>query len=164
MVLFVTIVHVIMCLILIVMVLFQQGKGASMGAAFGGASNTLFGAAGPANFLNKLTTVAAIVFMITSFSLALLSSRGTTSSKVLDATRTQQEQPVQQATVAPTSPGTAQPAASNATEQQPAAATQQPAQEASQATPAAEQQSAVTPQPAAQEPSQATPQAQGTPQ
>lgn len=94
----ITVVHVIMCLILIAIVLLQTGKGASMGAAFGGATNTLFGAAGPASFLNKLTTIAAIVFMITSFTLAVVSSRGTKSSTVLDATQTQQEQSVEQTT------------------------------------------------------------------
>lgn len=102
MVIVITILHVIMCLVLIGIVLLQTGKGASMGAAFGGGSNTLFGAAGPANFLNKLTTVAAVMFMITSFTLAIVSSRGTSSSTVLDAT--QQEQPVEEATSAPEEP------------------------------------------------------------
>lgn len=92
----ITIIHVIMCIILIAIVLLQSGKGASMGAAFGGASNTLFGAAGPANFLNKVTTIAAIVFMLTSFTLAVVSSRETKSSTVLDAT--EQEQPVEETT------------------------------------------------------------------
>lgn len=101
MIIVITILHVIMCLILIGIVLLQTGKGASMGAAFGGASHTLFGGAGPASFLNKITTVAAIVFMLTSFTLAILSSRGTTSSTVLDATQTQQEQPIEQGTPAP---------------------------------------------------------------
>ena len=98
MIIVITILHVIMCLILIGIVLLQTGKGASMGAAFGGASNTLFGGAGPASFLNKVTTIAAVVFMLTSFMLAVLSSRGTTSSTVLDATQTQQEQPMEQGT------------------------------------------------------------------
>jgi len=97
----ITILHVIMCLILIAIVLLQSGKGASMGAAFGGASQTLFGGAGPASFLNKITTIAAIVFMLTSFTLAILSSRGTTSSKVLDAPQTQQEQPIEQTATPP---------------------------------------------------------------
>ena len=96
MVIFITILHVIMCLVLIAIVLLQTGKGASMGAAFGGASQTIFGSAGPANFLNKITTIAAIFFMFTSFTLAILSSRGGSSSKVLDALPTQQTQPVEQ--------------------------------------------------------------------
>ena len=91
MIIAITILHVIMCLILIAMVLLQTGKGADMGAAFGGGSNTLFGAAGPASFLNKLTTVAAVVFMVTSFTLAILSSRATDASRVLDAPVQQEE-------------------------------------------------------------------------
>lgn len=93
MVILVTIVHVTMCLILIAIVLLQTGKGSNMGAAFGGASNTIFGGAGPSSFLNKVTTVAAIAFMVTSFTLAILSSRGGSSSKVLDATPVEQTQP-----------------------------------------------------------------------
>jgi preprotein translocase subunit SecG len=72
------IVHVLACFALILIVLLQTGKGQDMGAAFGGASQTLFGSAGPATFLNKLTTVAAIVFMITSLALAFTTSIGST--------------------------------------------------------------------------------------
>lgn len=97
MLIFVTIVHTIMCLLLIAIVLFQTGKGADMGAAFGGASNTLFGGAGPTSFLNKITTVAAVVFMVTSFVLAILSTGGGTTSKVLEAVPTGQTQQVEQA-------------------------------------------------------------------
>jgi preprotein translocase subunit SecG len=96
-----TILHLIVCVMLIAIVLLQTGKGASMGAAFGGASQTLFGGAGPANFLNKITTIAAIVFMVTSFTLAIVANRTPTSSKVLDVTPTRQEQPAKQTTPAP---------------------------------------------------------------
>jgi preprotein translocase subunit SecG len=96
MTIFITVIHVIMCLVLIAIVLLQTGKGANMGAAFGGGSNTIFGGAGPASFLNKITTVAAVVFMLTSFTLAILSSRIGTSSKVLDAAPVQKTQPVEQ--------------------------------------------------------------------
>jgi len=69
------ILHVVVCITLIMIVLLQIGKGADMGAAFGaGSSQTLFGSTGGATFLSKATTVAAIVFMITSLSLAYLSS------------------------------------------------------------------------------------------
>jgi preprotein translocase subunit SecG len=98
MILFVTIIHVIMCLILIAIVLLQSGKGANMGAAFGGGSNTLFGSTGPASFLNKVTTIAAVVFMITSFTLAIISSKGGETSKVLENAPVQQEQPVERST------------------------------------------------------------------
>lgn len=66
----VMVVHIIVCVILIVVVLLQAGKGASMGAAFGGSSQTIFGSAGPTTFLGKMTTFVAIVFMLTSLSLS----------------------------------------------------------------------------------------------
>jgi preprotein translocase subunit SecG len=69
------IVHVIVCLFLISIVLIQGGKGAELGAAFGGSSQTLFGARGAATIFSKLTTIAAVVFMLTSFSLAIMASR-----------------------------------------------------------------------------------------
>ncbi len=74
------IVHVIVCIALILIVLLQTGKGAEMGAAFGGASQTVFGGAGPAPFLTKITTGAAIIFMITSLALAYMSSKPSASS------------------------------------------------------------------------------------
>ena len=66
----ITIVHIIICVALICIVLLQTGKGADMGAAFGGSSQTLFGSSGPGTFLGKITTVVAIVFMLTSLWLA----------------------------------------------------------------------------------------------
>jgi preprotein translocase subunit SecG len=66
----VTFVHVVICIFLISVVLLQQGKGADMGAAFGGGSQTLFGASGADNLLSRLTTGAAIAFMMTSVYLA----------------------------------------------------------------------------------------------
>lgn len=72
--------HVLVSLALILIVLLQTGKGASMGAAFGGSSQTLFGSRGPGSFLGKLTTAAAIIFMFTSLGLTLFYSRGTSSS------------------------------------------------------------------------------------
>ena len=68
------IVHIFVCLMLIGIVLLQSGKGADMGAAFGGSSQALFGGAGPAPFLTRITTVAAVVFMITSLALAYFSA------------------------------------------------------------------------------------------
>lgn len=73
---FVLIIHVIVCFFLIFIVLVQSGKGAELGAAFGGSSQTLFGARGAATFFSKLTTISAIVFMITSLTLAIMTSRG----------------------------------------------------------------------------------------
>jgi preprotein translocase subunit SecG len=59
-------VHILSCIFLVVVVLLQTGKGADMGAVFGGGSQTLFGSGGAGNFLTRLTTATAIVFMATS--------------------------------------------------------------------------------------------------
>src|SRR5438128_1030694 len=72
-------VHVAACVFLIVVVLLQTGKGADMGAVFGGGSQTLFGSGGAGNFLTKLTTGTAIAFMITSLILTYGASRSPTS-------------------------------------------------------------------------------------
>jgi preprotein translocase subunit SecG len=72
----ITIVHVIACIILVLVVLLQAGKGADMGAVFGGASSTIFGSSGAGNFLTRLTTGAAVVFMTTSLALTWVGSRG----------------------------------------------------------------------------------------
>ncbi len=75
MTIFLLILHVFVCIALIMIVLLQTGKGADMGAAFGGGSSqTLFGSTGASTFLSKATTGAAIVFMLTSLSLAYFSS------------------------------------------------------------------------------------------
>jgi preprotein translocase subunit SecG len=76
-----SIVHLIMCFLMILIVLLQTGKGAQMGSAFGsGASQTIFGTRGAATLLSKLTTAAAILFMLTSLSLAVITSQRSTSS------------------------------------------------------------------------------------
>ena len=68
------IIHIVVCIALIMIVLLQTGKGADMGAAFGGGSSqTLFGSTGASTFLSKATTGAAIVFMVTSLALAYIS-------------------------------------------------------------------------------------------
>ncbi len=79
------VIHVFVCVALIMIVLLQTGKGADMGAAFGGgASQTLFGSSGASTFLSKATTAAAIIFMITSLALAYISSHRTDSSVITD--------------------------------------------------------------------------------
>ena len=68
-----TTLHVIVCIFLVAVVLLQRGKGAEIGAVFGGgASSTVFGSRGAGNFLTKLTTGSAIVFMMTSLTLSYL--------------------------------------------------------------------------------------------
>jgi preprotein translocase subunit SecG len=67
--------HVIVCFFLIAVVLLQRGKGAEMGAVFGGgASSTVFGSRGAGNFLTKLTTGSAIIFMCTSLALSYIAT------------------------------------------------------------------------------------------
>ena len=66
--------HVLACLGLIMIVLLQRGKGADLGAAFGGSSQTVFGSQGAGGFLTKMTTGVAVLFMFTSLGLAYLSS------------------------------------------------------------------------------------------
>lgn len=80
----VIVIHVIACFLMIGAILLQSGKGAEIGAAFGGSSQTVFGSRGPANFLSKFTVVVAAVFMATSLSLALLAKERTFSSTVID--------------------------------------------------------------------------------
>lgn len=80
----VVILHVFVCFLMIGAILLQSGKGAEIGAAFGGSSQTVFGSRGPANFLSKFTVIAACVFMVTSFSLAILAKQRTFSSTVID--------------------------------------------------------------------------------
>ncbi|MDY6953078.1 MAG: preprotein translocase subunit SecG [Thermodesulfobacteriota bacterium] len=79
-------IHVIVSVALILIVLLQTGKGADMGAAFGGGSSqTLFGSTGASSFLTKMTTLAAIVFMLTSLTLAYFSGGRRASSIMSDA-------------------------------------------------------------------------------
>ena len=69
--------HVIIAIIIVVLILLQKGKGADMGSAFGaGASGTMFGSKGSANFLSRSTAVLATIFFITSLTLAYL-NKGT---------------------------------------------------------------------------------------
>ncbi len=72
--------HFMVCFVLIAVVLLQRGKGADLGAALGGGgANTVFGSRGAGNFLTRLTTGSAILFMLTSLSLAYL---GTQQSEI----------------------------------------------------------------------------------
>ncbi|ADW19276.1 protein translocase subunit secG [Desulfobulbus propionicus DSM 2032] len=94
------VVHVIVCLFLICIVLLQHGKGADIGASFGGSSQSLFGTEGPVPLLNKITTLAAIVFMGTSVTLAYLSANKSSGSVMSDLKVQEQQIPAQQQPVA----------------------------------------------------------------
>ena len=95
----ITIIHIIICFILIMAVLLQSGKAADLAGAFGGVgSQTAFGPRGSANLLSKLTTISAILFMFTSLGLWILSSKESTSvlkgtKEVPAATETQKPAP-----------------------------------------------------------------------
>ena len=74
------IIHILVCFVLIVAVLLQSGKAADLAGAFGGVgSQTVFGARGAGTLLSKMTTICAILFMITSLALWFVSSKGTKS-------------------------------------------------------------------------------------
>ena len=86
MLLFVTMLHIILCVILMLVILLQPGKGSDVGAAFGGGggSSTIFGPRGAGNFLSKATTVVAVLFMITSVTLAIYSNTAMRSGSDID--------------------------------------------------------------------------------
>ncbi len=73
---FIDIIHIFVCLVLVLVVLLQQGKGGGMGAAFGGSTAQVFGGRGAGNILTRATAICAAIFMLTSVSLAYLSSSG----------------------------------------------------------------------------------------
>ncbi len=127
-------IHLIVCFLMIASILLQAGKGAEIGASFGGSSQTVFGSRGPGTFLSKVTVGTAIVFMLSSLSLAILSRDANTSSAVIDLhPTTHQESSSSPAPAASTSP------------------------ETTTVTPAAESETTATPAPAAS--SEATPEA-----
>jgi len=74
------ILHVAVSLFLIGIVLLQHGKGADIGATFGGSSQSLFGTEGPLPLLNKITTAGAVIFMVTSVALAYISAQSGSGS------------------------------------------------------------------------------------
>ncbi|MEP6934277.1 MAG: preprotein translocase subunit SecG [Nitrospirota bacterium] len=98
---FLMVIHVMVCFLMVGAILLQSGKGAEIGASFGGSSQTVFGSRGPANFLSKFTVVVAAIFMLTSFSLAILAKERTFSSTVIDLKKKETSQPASE-----TSPST----------------------------------------------------------
>jgi preprotein translocase subunit SecG len=111
-----TVLHVLMCLAIIAIVLLQAGKGADIGSAFGGAgSQAVFGSMGTPTVLGKITGVVAIIFTITSFTLALYGGERSASSVVREPAPATTPAPAP-ATPAPGAPaeGTPSPAPSPA--------------------------------------------------
>ena len=111
---FLSIVHVVACIFLILVVLLQQGRGGGLGSAFGGGSGgqQVFGGRGAGNLLTRLTAAFAVVFMGTSVTLAYLASAGDIKLKAKPATTTAPTQQLPAATaptlrmrLVPTPPG-----------------------------------------------------------
>ncbi len=89
------VIHLITCLLLIGVVLMQSGKG-GLGSALGGGGETFFGGRGAAPFLTRATTVLAVVFMITSLSLALISGKGRRATSAIEKAMQQEQKSNQQ--------------------------------------------------------------------
>lgn len=88
------IIHLFVSIFLIFIVLVQGGKGAEIGAAFGGSTQTIFGSRGAATFLSKVTTISAIIFMLTSLSLAVLSSKKESVISIREPAKTSPVKPL----------------------------------------------------------------------
>ena len=122
----VVIVHVVVVIALIVLVLIQHGKGADAGAAFGGgASQTVFGSQGSGSFLTRFTAVLAVLFFITSFSLAIFAKNRAQLSGIQGVPNAEQVAPKQESP-AKTAPSDAD-AVPSSENQTPAAAQEQSA-------------------------------------
>ncbi len=120
MTIFLIILHITVSIAMIAIVLLQSGKGAEMGASFGaGGSQSVFGAGGGSTFMSKLTTGAAIIFMLTSLTLAYRSSKPATSS-IMSSAPTSKAAP-QKPAGPPQQPMQTQPAPAPAGSSQPAA-------------------------------------------
>jgi preprotein translocase subunit SecG len=107
---FLDIVHIFVCAVLMFVVLLQQGKGGGMGAAFGGgAAQQVFGGRGAGNLLTRATGICAAIFMLTSVSLAYLSSSGDRALKARAAIEAEKKAEkgaprAKEPTAAPTTP------------------------------------------------------------
>ena len=77
---FILFIHFFVCIFMIIVILLQAGKGADIGAAFGGSSQNVFGPRGAATFLSKITTIAAVIFLVTSIYLAQVSKQKSANS------------------------------------------------------------------------------------
>ncbi len=102
----VVIFHLLVCFILMGVVLLQAGKGAEMGAAFGGSSQTIFGSRGAAPFLSKLTIGAAMIYMITSLTLSILTRGRSVLPSVTDK-RATASKPIPKPMTSTTTPASA---------------------------------------------------------
>ncbi len=116
----VLVIHVIAALGVVGLVLLQHGKGADAGAAFGsGASGSVFGAAGSANFLSRATAILALIFFLTSLGLTYFSARKSDQTGVMKS-RPAQEKPAPADVPVPGAPAAGQPAQGSGTPPVPA--------------------------------------------
>ncbi len=91
------VIHLIACLLLVGAVLMQSGKGGGLGSAMGGGGGeTFFGGRGAAPFLTRATTVLAVVFMMTSLSLALISGKDRRATSAIEKAMQQEQKTNQQ--------------------------------------------------------------------
>ena len=105
------IIHVLAALALVGLVLLQHGKGADVGAAFGsGASGSLFGASGSANFLSRTTAILALVFFVTSLGLTYFSSKKTENKSIITSPAQEKSLPGQIPSGSPAAPAKPAPA------------------------------------------------------
>jgi preprotein translocase subunit SecG len=107
-----TMLHIVVSFFMIAVVLLQSGKGAEMGASFGSSgSQSVFGAGGGTTFLSKMTTGAAVIFMLTSLTLAYISGQPSSSSIMSSKSKPAAVVPAQQAPSAPAQAAPTAPAA-----------------------------------------------------
>lgn len=111
----ITILHVVACFFMIAVVLLQSGKGAEMGASFGSSgSQSVFGAGGGTTFLSKMTTGVAVIFMLTSLTLAYISGKPSSSSIMFGKSKPSATVPSGPAPAIPAAPAQGNPAAAPA--------------------------------------------------
>ena len=153
----VVVIHIIVALVIIGLVLLQHGKGADMGASFGGGSaGSLFGATGSANFLSRTTAIVATVFFLTSLGMAHIATHKPTASGGGGVMETAPVDPAKAVPAAPAAPspaaipgqGKAAPGAAGAAAPAGVPATPAPAQAAPAAPAAAPAAPAAVPPPA----------------
>jgi preprotein translocase subunit SecG len=119
----ITILHVAVSIFMIAVVLLQSGKGAEMGASFGSSgSQSVFGAGGGTTFLSKMTTGAAVIFMLTSLTLAYISGKPSSSSIMSGKSKPAATVPAGPASTTPAAPAQGKPAAMPAAPAAPAPA------------------------------------------
>ena len=103
------VVHIILAILIIALVLVQQGKGAEAGASFGGGgAATVFGASGAGNFLTRLTAICTALFFVTSLTLAVFAKKQTTDAYSLQTVQTTTSSPVNTSENSSNTPKTAE--------------------------------------------------------